>query len=162
MDRRPLLRFPDSGHYDAASDRGGQRAAAIYSLIVTAKLNDVDPQVWLGDVLARIADHPPQDRRTAAVELAAAFGAAKSGSLILAAIASVFTIRYVANLLGEDEDWLHQLSIDMFPEDGCLWVYGFGEDGVTAFTEDGIENLRQIISDERAAGRTLPSVKPAK
>jgi hypothetical protein len=41
----------------------------------------------------------------------------------LAAIASVFTIRYVANLLGEDEDWLHQLSIDMFPEDGCLWVY---------------------------------------
>ena len=50
------------------------------------------------------------------MELAAAFGAAKSGSLILAAIASVFTIRYVANLLGEDEDWLHQLSIDMFPE----------------------------------------------
>ena len=30
----------------------------MYSLIVTAKLNDVDPQVWLGDVLARIADHP--------------------------------------------------------------------------------------------------------
>ena len=50
----------------------------------------------------------------------------------------------------------------MFPEDGCLWVYGVSEDGVTAFTEDGIENLRQIISDERAAGRTLPSVKPAK
>ena len=42
----------------AGSDRGGQRAAAMYSLIVTAKLNDVDPQVWLGDVLARIADHP--------------------------------------------------------------------------------------------------------
>jgi transposase len=42
----------------AGSDRGGQRAAAMYSLIVTANLNDVDPQVWLGDVLARIADHP--------------------------------------------------------------------------------------------------------
>ena len=42
----------------AGSDRGGQRAAAIYSLIVTAKLNNVDPQVWLADVLARIADHP--------------------------------------------------------------------------------------------------------
>src|SRR5580704_12092310 len=56
---------------------------------------------------------------------------------------------YVANLLGEDEDWLHELSIDMFPEDGRLWVYGVGEDGVTAFTEDGIENLRQIIVDER-------------
>ena len=42
----------------AGSDRGGQRAAAMYSLIVTAKLNDVDPQAWLGDVLTRIADHP--------------------------------------------------------------------------------------------------------
>ena len=40
------------------SDRGGQRAAALYSLIVTAKMNDVDPQAWLADVLARIATHP--------------------------------------------------------------------------------------------------------
>ena len=40
------------------SDRGGQRAAAMYSLIVTAKMNGVDPQAWLGDVLARIAGHP--------------------------------------------------------------------------------------------------------
>ena len=39
-------------------DRGGQRAAAMYSLIVTAKLNDVDPQAWLADVLGRIATHP--------------------------------------------------------------------------------------------------------
>jgi transposase len=42
----------------ACSDRGGQRAAFMYSLIVTAKLNDVDPQAWLADVLARIAEHP--------------------------------------------------------------------------------------------------------
>jgi transposase len=42
----------------AGSDRGGQRAAVMYSLIVTAKMNDVDPQAWLADVLARIADHP--------------------------------------------------------------------------------------------------------
>jgi transposase len=40
------------------SDRGGERAAMMYSLIVTAKMNDVDPQAWLADVLARIADHP--------------------------------------------------------------------------------------------------------
>ncbi len=40
------------------SDRGGQRAAAMYSLIVTAKLNGVDPQAWLADVLDRIAAHP--------------------------------------------------------------------------------------------------------
>jgi hypothetical protein len=42
----------------AGSDRGGERAAAIYSLIGTAKLNGVDPQVWLADVLGRINDHP--------------------------------------------------------------------------------------------------------
>ena len=42
----------------AGSDRGGERAALLYSLIVTAKLNDVDPQAWLADVLARIAEHP--------------------------------------------------------------------------------------------------------
>ena len=69
----------------------------------------------------------------------------------MAAIASVFTIGDVANLLGEDEDWLHELSIDLCPEDGRLWVYGVGEDGGTAFTEDGIENLRQIIVDEPRA-----------
>lgn len=40
------------------SDRGGQRAAIMYGLITTAKLNDVDPQAWLADVLARIADLP--------------------------------------------------------------------------------------------------------
>ena len=42
------------------SDRGGQRAAVMYSLIVTAKMNDVDPQLWLADVLAHIAEHPVQ------------------------------------------------------------------------------------------------------
>ena len=40
------------------SDRGGQRAAVMYSLIVTAKMNGVDPQAWLADVLSRIAAHP--------------------------------------------------------------------------------------------------------
>ena len=44
----------------AGSDRGGERAAAIYTLIVTAKLNDIDPQAWLADVLRRIADHRPR------------------------------------------------------------------------------------------------------
>jgi transposase len=42
----------------AGSDRGGERAAAMYTLIATAKLNGVDPRAWLADVLGRIADHP--------------------------------------------------------------------------------------------------------
>lgn len=42
----------------AGSDAGGERAAAIYSLIGTAKLNGLDPEVYLREVLARIAEHP--------------------------------------------------------------------------------------------------------
>ena len=84
--------------------------------------------------------------------MALAAGTAQPGSVTVAAIAFVFTIGHVARMLGEDEDWLQELSIDMEPEDGRLHVYGVGEDGVTAFTRDGIENLQQIIADQRAAG----------
>ena len=45
----------------AGSDRGGERAAVMYTLIQTARLNDVDPQAWLADVLARINDHKITD-----------------------------------------------------------------------------------------------------
>jgi hypothetical protein len=92
------------------------------------------------------------------VELAAGLGTTQSGGLIVAAITAVFTIGYVANLLGEDEDWLHDLSIDMEPEDGRLHVYGVGDDGVTAFTQYGIEYLQQMIADQRAAGSAPPQV----
>ncbi len=78
----------------------------------------------------------------------------------MAAISAVFTLSYVANLLGEDEDWLFELSIGMEPEDGSLWVYGVGEDGVPAFTRDGIDNLREIIAEHRAAHR--PPLNPPK
>lgn len=54
---QPQLLAPDSGHYEVASDRGGERAAVMFTLIQTAKLDDVDPQAWLADVLARINDH---------------------------------------------------------------------------------------------------------
>ena len=42
----------------AGSDEGGRRAAILYTLIGTARLNGIDPQAWLTDVIARIADHP--------------------------------------------------------------------------------------------------------
>src|ERR1700730_14626860 len=42
----------------AGSEEGGRRAAAMYTLVETAKLNDVDPQAWLADALARLQDHP--------------------------------------------------------------------------------------------------------
>jgi transposase len=45
-------------HLFAGADAGGERAAGIYSLIGTAKLNDLDPEAYLRHVLERIADHP--------------------------------------------------------------------------------------------------------
>jgi transposase len=42
----------------AGSPRGGDRAAFMYSMIVTAKMNDVDPQAWLADMLGRLQDMP--------------------------------------------------------------------------------------------------------
>jgi transposase len=42
----------------AGSDDGGRHAAALYTLIETGKVNDIDPQAWLADILARLPDHP--------------------------------------------------------------------------------------------------------
>src|SRR3981189_3260142 len=78
----------------------------------------------------------------------------------MAAIAAVFTIGHVARMLGEDEDWLHDLPIDMFPEDGCLPVCGVGGDGGAPFTQSGIECLKQITPDKRAASNVPPPAKP--
>jgi hypothetical protein len=95
------------------------------------------------------------------VELAATRAAAQPGGLTVAGITAVFTIDYVAEMLGEDVEWLHELSQELDPEDGCLWVYGVGEDGVIGFTKFGIESLRELIADLRATGRAQPLIKPA-
>ncbi len=71
----------------------------------------------------------------------------------MAAIPYVFTITHVAKMLGEDENWLHEISNAMDPEEGCLWAFGGGEHGVPAFTEYGIACLKQIIIEERAHPR---------
>ncbi len=56
----PCAALPSAGTTPtfAGSDRGGERAAAIYTLIETCKRNDADPRAWLADVLARLPDHP--------------------------------------------------------------------------------------------------------
>jgi hypothetical protein len=57
----------------------------------------------------------------------------------------VTTINRVAKDLGETEDWLSDVANEMDVEDGVIWVYGVGEDGVMAFTDFGIENLVDLI-----------------
>ena len=57
----------------------------------------------------------------------------------------VKTISRVAKELGEDEEWLFEIAIDMEIEDGVIWVYDSSEDGEKAFTDFGIENLIDLI-----------------
>lgn len=59
------------------------------------------------------------------------------------------TIGRVAEMLGEDEDRLQDLAMDMDPEDGCLSVYGTNNLSTTAFTPYGVELLRQLILDRK-------------
>jgi IS66 C-terminal element/Transposase IS66 family len=140
----------------AGSDRGGQRAAAMYSIIVTAKMNDVDPQARLADVLARIAEHPfhrlnellPWNWRPLQprADLAASPWLRSQRSLPYLRRRNAW--RVAVGTLNRH-----------VPEDGCLRVYGVGEDGVTAFTGYGIECLKQIIADQRAAGTAPPPIQ---
>lgn len=67
----------------------------------------------------------------------------------MAAISRVYTLACVAKMLGEDEELLHAVSVEMEPEDGALWVVGIGEDGTPAFTDYGIEMLSQLIEIHR-------------
>ena len=78
----------------------------------------------------------------------------------MAAISHYFTIARVAEILDEDEEWLHELSIDMFAEDGCVTIYGVGEDSITAFSDFGIETLRETILEARSSGTAQPKGQP--
>jgi hypothetical protein len=57
----------------------------------------------------------------------------------------VHTIARVAEMLGEDEHWLGDIANEMDREDGLIWVYGTGDEGVMAFTDFGIETLQNLI-----------------
>ena len=78
---------------------------------------------------------------------AASISYSRSGCLIMHVnkVHHVTTINRVAKDLGETEDWLSDVANEMDIEDGVIWVYGGGEDGVMAFTDFGIENLVDLI-----------------
>jgi hypothetical protein len=94
----------------------------------------LDPGLWA-----------PKARRTAALELVSAQRAGPSGGLTMAGISHVFTISRVAEMLGEDEDLRQEISIDMDPEDGRLTILGPGEQTITAFTNNGLDNLTELV-----------------
>ncbi len=61
----------------------------------------------------------------------------------------VTVIAAVAKELGVEEDLLHEISLGMEPEDGVIWVYGLAEDGIMAFTRDGVEELQNLLATYR-------------
>ena len=78
---------------------------------------------------------------------AASISYSRSGCLIMHVnkVHHVTTINRVARDLGKTEDWLSDVANEMDIEDGVIWVYGVGEDGVMAITDFGIENLVDLI-----------------
>ena len=75
------------------------------------------------------------------------------GRLILSPVNKVHhvtAIARVAELLGEDEDWLWDVANEMDREDGLVWVYGPGDEAVMAFTDFGIETLTGLIEIYKA------------
>jgi hypothetical protein len=101
------------------------------------------------------------NRRAGASALEAT-GTAPAGCLTVAAITHVSTLARVAQILGEDEDWLNDISIEMNPEDGIISVYGPGEDYTPAFTDLGIENLRQIVETHKENAQHTAATKHGK
>jgi hypothetical protein len=67
----------------------------------------------------------------------------------MAAPSFVFTIARLAEMLGEDEEWLHELASQLEPEDGCLWVYDTDDREMLAFTERGVESLKELIAHQK-------------
>ena len=68
----------------------------------------------------------------------------------------VYTIEHVAKYLGVAEDLIHDLTLGLEPEDGVIWVYGIDDDGVLAFTDDGIEEVRLFIEEYNRAKPSNP------
>ena len=60
-----------------------------------------------------------------------------------------FTIARTAEMLGEDEEWLWELADQLEPEDGRLWIYDSEDRATLAFTERGIECIKELSLDQK-------------
>ncbi len=67
----------------------------------------------------------------------------------MAAPSCVFTIARVAELLGENEEWLLELADQLDPEDGCLWIYDTDDRATLGSTERGIKSLKELSLDQK-------------
>lgn len=134
----------------AGSERGGDRAAFMYSLIVAAKLNDIDPQAWLADVLARMPNLPvsrlpdllPWNWRRP--------GHPTEGGL-MARVTHVHALDQVAKRIGESRELIELISSnpDHIDDGEMIHVHDGAEEGITTFTDRGVESLQEFLADVR-------------
>ena len=68
-----------------------------------------------------------------------------AGSQGVAAMSDVFTIARVAAMLGEDQDWLLAVALEMDPQAGCVTIYDVDDRGTISFTGFGIDNLKKRL-----------------
>jgi hypothetical protein len=109
-------------------------------------MNDIDPQAWLPDVLDRIATHPAHGLDELLPWNWAAMAAAAAARTCPSARSNhVHSTSRVAEMLGEDEDWLWDVATETDREDGLIWVYGPGDESLMAVTDLGIETLTGLI-----------------
>ena len=131
----------------AGSDRGGERAALMYTLIQTARLNDVDPQAWLADVLARINEHKARD-----LDQLLPWNWARHQPSFRRRLPDHGGAELRLHHRPRRQDARRGRGLaarsraEMEPEDGCLTVWGIDEDiAVTAFTPRGVEHLKELV-----------------
>ena len=120
--------------------------------IVTAKLNDIDPQAWLADVLARIAEipqHRPAELRPWRPACRTRH-AGRQGRL-MASPSYALTARDVADELGADQDLIEEIAaMQMDPEDGVLSIIDSSDEtaaSVVVFTWFGIDRRRELLDE---------------
>jgi hypothetical protein len=75
----------------------------------------------------------------------------------MAAPAYAVTIARAAQILREDEQLLWDLADEMKPEDGCLWIYGTNDQEILAFTDRGLEHLRELLAEHRRSNTSPKS-----
>jgi hypothetical protein len=74
----------------------------------------------------------------------------------LAPISAVYTLAYVAKALGEEADWLWEISCGMEAEEGCLWVYDAAAEPLLVFTDYGIKHLAELVRENKIEQQLTP------
>ena len=64
-------------------------------------------------------------------------------------VTSISRLQVAQSDLGVDEDLIHDITLGLEPEDGVIWVYGLDNDGILAFTDDGIEEVQRLLDEYR-------------